>query len=130
MTNLVEQWARFWSEHDVDGLLSLFAEDAVYEDTALRHRTEGAAAIRDFVAGTFVTFPDFRMEIKNSLCNAQFGAGEWTMSGTFAGESFGDKPTGKRFRVSGCCFMVLHDGKIMSHCDYWDEKAFNEQVGP
>jgi ketosteroid isomerase-like protein len=50
------------------------------------------------------------------------------MSGTFLGESFGELPTGKSFRVQGCCFMKLLGGRIVEHRDYWNPAAFDRQV--
>ena len=55
-------------------------------------------------------------------------AGEWVMSGTFLGESFGVLPTGKAFRVQGCCFMRILDGRIVEHRDYWNPATFGRQV--
>jgi ketosteroid isomerase-like protein len=56
-------------------------------------------------------------------------AGEWLMSGTFLGESFGDAPTGKGFRVPGCCVMQIQNGRIRRHRDYWNLLTFNRQTG-
>jgi len=44
------------------------------------------------------------------------------------GESFGEPPTGKSFRVQGCCFMKLLYGRIVEHRDYWNPATFDRQV--
>ena len=126
--NLVMRWARAWSTQDVPLFLSLFADDARYCDVALDKVFDGREAIRAFFEGTFATFPDFKMEIGRSAVTADAAAGEWIMSGTFLGESFGDPPTGKSFRVQGCCFMKLLGGRIVEHRDYWNPAAFDRQV--
>lgn len=125
---LIAQWARAWCTQDTSLFLSLFAEDALYCDVALDKVFRGREAIKAFFEGTFVTFPDFKMEIEDCAVTGQAAAGEWVMSGTFLGESFGVPPTGKAFRVQGCCFMRIVDGQIVEHTDYWNPAAFDRQV--
>lgn len=126
--NLVMRWARAWSTQDVSLFLSLFADDAHYCDVALDKVFHGREAIKIFFEGTFATFPDFKMKIGRSAVTTEAAAGEWIMSGTFLGESFGEPPTGKSFRVHGCCFMKLRDGRIVEHKDYWNPATFDRQV--
>src|SRR5216683_1103501 len=75
--------------------------------------------------GHFPNFPDFKMEIMHSAVTGEAAAGEWVMSGTFLGESFGVPPTGKSFRVQGCCYMRLLNGRIIEHRDYWNPAMFD-----
>jgi steroid delta-isomerase-like uncharacterized protein len=89
----------------------------------------GRKAIGTFFEGTFVTFPDFKMEMVRSAVTPEAAAGEWGMSGTFLGPSFGKSSTGKSFRVLGCCFMQIDDGRIVQHKDYWNPATFDRQVG-
>jgi len=128
--NLVTQWAKAWSTQDSVLFLSLFAEDATYRDVALDKSFRGLDAIKTFFEGTFVTFPDFKMDVSFCAVTAETAAGEWVMSGTFLGESFGHAPTGKSFRVEGCCFMRLAEGRIIEHRDYWNPATFDAQVAP
>ena len=126
--HVVMRWARAWSTQDAPSFLSLFVENAHYCDVALDKTFRGREAIKAFFEGTFTTFPDFKMEIARSAVTTDAAAGEWIMSGTFLGESFGEPPTGKSFRVQGCCFMKLRDGLIVEHKDYWNPAAFDRQV--
>lgn len=127
--NVVTQWAKAWSTGDTGLFLSLFAEDASYHDVALDKVFRGREAIRAFFEGTFVTFPDFKMAVVRSAVTPEAAAAEWVMSGTFLGPSFGQAPTGKSFRVQGCCFMQTVDGQIVQHKDYWNPATFDRQVG-
>jgi len=126
--HVVMRWARAWSTQDTPSFLGLFVEDARYCDAALDKVFRGQEAIKAFFEGTFTTFPDFKMEIGRSAVTADAAAGEWIMSGTFLGESFGEPPTGKSFRVQGCCFMKLLDRRIVEHRDYWNPATFDRQV--
>ena len=127
-STLIARWARAWSTQDSSLFLSLFAEEALYCDIALDKAFRGREAIKAFFEGTFVTFPDFKMEIQHCAVTEHAEAGEWVMSGTFLGESFGVPPTGKSFRVQGCCFMRVVDGRIVEHKDYWNPATFDRQV--
>jgi len=126
--NLVTRWARAWSTQDTPLFLSIFAADALYCDVALDKAFRGREAITAFFQGTFRTFPDFKMEIMHGAVTGEAAAGEWVMSGTFLGESFGVPPTGKSFRVQGCCYMRLLNGRIIEHRDYWNPAMFDLQV--
>jgi steroid delta-isomerase-like uncharacterized protein len=126
--NVVMRWARAWSTQDAPSFLGLFALDAHYCDVALDKVLRGQADIKAFFEGTFTTFSDFKMEIGRSAVTTDAAAGEWIMSGTFLGASFGEPPTGKSFRVHGCCFMKLVDGLIVEHKDYWNPATFDRQV--
>ena len=126
--NVVMRWASAWSTQDAPSFLGLFAVAAHYCDVALDKVFRGQAAIKTFFEGTFTTFPDFKMEIARSAVTTDAAAGDWIMSGTFLGESFGEPPTGKSFRVQGCCFMKLVCGLIVEHRDYWNPATFDRQV--
>ena len=129
MAGMVREWGRRWTAHDVDGLLALFTQDGLYEDTALEHRSTGTEKLREFFEQTFVAFPDFVVEVHNAVGNADMAAGEWTMSGTHLGTFPGQPATGKPFRVSGSCVMKFENCLIRPHRDYWSLVAFNRQVG-
>ena len=126
---LIIQWARCWSSHDLNQMLDLCTDDIEYEDLALPHQIRGKQQLEAFFRSTLVTFPDFSMQVSNIVANDSYAAGEWLMSGSFLGESFGDAPTGKGFRVPGCCVMRIQNGRIRRHRDYWNLLTFNRQVG-
>jgi steroid delta-isomerase-like uncharacterized protein len=125
---VIMRWARAWSTQDTSLFLSIFAENAEYCDVALDKVFRGRVAIKAFFEGTFATFPDFRMEIEHCVVTGEAAAGEWVMSGAFLGASFGAPPTGKAFRVPGCCFMRIVDGQVVEHKDYWNPATFDRQV--
>ena len=129
--NVVRQWAKAWSAGDTALFLSLFAEDASYCDVALDKVFRGREAIRTFFEGTFVTFPDFKMEMVRSAVTPEAAAGEWVMSGTFLGPSFGQSPTGKSFRVRMMASFEFQPGtaKIICERPYYDRRAVVTALG-
>ena len=126
---LLWDWARYWTAHDVDGLISLFAEDGIYEDVAVEHSSRGPKQLRRFFESTLVLFPDLVVELHTAIANDKMGAGEWTMSGTHLGGSPAQPATGKPFKSLGSCVMTFVGGRITHHKDYWNLLSFNRQIG-
>ena len=108
--------ATAFDEHDLDGIMAHFADDAVFEgprgtepwgtrfdragQRSARHsppaspgsRTSGTRRIQHFVDG-------------------DRGASEWTLSGTTT--------DGQRIEVRGCDLWTLRDGKVVKKDSYW-----------
>ncbi|HEX9575915.1 MAG TPA: nuclear transport factor 2 family protein, partial [Myxococcales bacterium] len=49
----VEEHVRHENRHDLDGLLSTFGGNAVYEDGPWGERHDGLGAVREYYAGLF-----------------------------------------------------------------------------
>ena len=124
-TRIVKDYLAAWNAHDSEALLSLFANDCVYEDVALGRIEQGKERVRSLVQSVFADLEDFRMEAKSA-----FGATEWTMTGTFVHSSVpGLTATGRSFAVRGATILQLRDGKIHRNSDYLDLPAFLRQTG-
>lgn len=101
--------------HDLDGILSHFADDAVFESPRgaepWGQRFVGREAIRDAFAGRFSGIPDIRYQDDAHFVDGDRGASEWTLSGTTTG--------GARIEVRGCDLWTLRDGKVVRKDSYW-----------
>ena len=102
----VEAWLAAFNAADVDGLVSLYAEDAINHQVA-DEPVEGRDAIRSMFATGFaltemVCIPEQILE-----------AGEWAIL------EWRD-PKGLR----GCGFFQVHDGQIIFQRGYWDKLSF------
>jgi ketosteroid isomerase-like protein len=99
-----------WNSHDIDRLMSLFAEDCVFEASGgpdfCGRRFEGAAEVRAAFAGVFDTMPDAKWgEGRHHVISADYGVSEWRLTGTL--------PDGGRIDVLGCDFLTTRDNKIV-----------------
>jgi len=73
-------------------------------------------------------FPDVHITIDDIVAEGHKVAMHCTWTGTFTGEYFGMKPTGKPFKIQDVFFYRMKDGKI---ADAWqlEDGTFNKQVG-
>src|SRR5262252_1153528 len=112
-------WAAAWSLHDVEKLLSLYADECVYEDVTMGAISRGKAEVRAFADAVFAAFPDFKIELTSGFTADNWAGAEWTMSGTHRGDLPGLPATGKAFSIRGSTICELNAGKISRNSDYW-----------
>lgn len=130
LERVLDEWGRAWAAHDIDRLVSLFTDDAVYEDIALSAVSRGKAELRAFAEQTFAVIPDFRLDVVSRFACGGHGAIEWTMSGTQAFDIPGFPATGKSFSsLRAVTIVEFRDGKISRNSDYWDGAGAMRQTG-
>ena len=108
-----------WNSHDVDRLMSLFADDCVFEPPA---RSEYCGTRFSGRAGE-----EARSQACSSRCPANWGDGrhfviardygvsEWRLTGTLL--------DGTRVDVLGCDFVTVRDGKIVRKNSFRKQRA-------
>jgi len=101
--------------HDLDGIMSHFADDAVFESPRgpepWGQRYVGREAIRDAFAGRFSGIPDVRYQHDDHFVDGDRGASEWTLSGTTT--------AGQAIEIRGCDLWTIRDGKIVKKDSFW-----------
>jgi ketosteroid isomerase-like protein len=107
--------ATAFDEHDLDGIMAYFADDAVFEGPRGTEpwgtRFVGLAAIREGFAARFAGIPDIRYQGDQHFVDGDRGASEWTLSGTTT--------EGQRIEVRGCDLWTLRDGMVVKKDSYW-----------
>lgn len=127
--DFVREYAAAWSTQNVEGILSFFTEDCVYEDVALGAVNTGKQALEEFLRATFAAIPDFHIEPKATFAAGPRAASEWVMSGTQSGPFPGIPATNRKFSVRGASIMEIEGGGIRRNTDYWSLAALLQQVG-
>lgn len=125
----LENWATYWSAHDMERLVPLFTEGVVYEDVTMRAVNHGPTEFRAFAEGFFAGFPDVTFELLSRFATGSQGAAEWVMRGTHAGDLPGMPATGKQIEVRGASIFEFDGAKIRRCSDYWDMATFLKQLG-
>jgi ketosteroid isomerase-like protein len=101
--------------HDLEGILSYFAEEAVFESPIgpdpWGERYVGKEEIRRAFAGRFSGIPDVRYQGDDHFVDGDRGASEWTLSGTTV--------EGRRIEVRGCDLWTLRDGEVVKKDSFW-----------
>jgi ketosteroid isomerase-like protein len=107
--------ATAFDEHDLDGIMSHFAVDAVFDGPSGTEpwgtRFVGREAVRDAFAARFSGIPDIRYQDDDHFVDGDRGASEWTLSGTTT--------EGQRIEVRGCDLWTLRDGKVVKKDSFW-----------
>jgi ketosteroid isomerase-like protein len=105
-----------FNRHDLDAIMSHFAEDCVFESPRgpdrWGRRFVGRQAVRDGLAARFEGIPDVRYGDDQHFVCKDRGVSEWTISGTTR--------EGEPIEVRGCdLWGFAEDGKIVRKDSFW-----------
>lgn len=104
-----------FNQHDLDGIMASFAEDAVFDAPRGPHpwgtRFEGRRAVREGLAARFEGIPDVHYGDDEHFVCGDRGASGWTLTGTTT--------NGVRLQVRGCDLWTFSDGLITRKDSYW-----------
>lgn len=104
-----------FNRHDLDAIMTFFAEDAVMEmprgPEPWGMRYAGKAAVRDGLASRFTGIPDVRYsEARHWVCGDR-GVSEWLLTGTTT--------EGERIAVRGCDLWEFRGDLVIRKDSYW-----------
>lgn len=121
-----------FGKSDIDGLVDLFADDAVMTVPGAHY--EGKAGIRTYWQQLFRAFPDGTSEIARTAETEDMIFAEITARGTNTGEL--ELPdgttipaTGKPATVVGLLFARMRDGKLVEQNIVYDSLSMLSQLG-
>jgi ketosteroid isomerase-like protein len=104
-----------FNAHDLDRVMSFFAEDCVLEmprgPEPWGTRYVGFAAVREGLRSRFAGLPDVHYGDDSHFIAGNTGISQWTLRGT--------TPSNERLEVRGCDFFTFRDGKIVKKDSYW-----------
>lgn len=104
-----------FNRHDLDAIMSHFAEDAVFESPRGHdpwgNRFVGKAAVREGIAERFTDIPDVHYSEDRHWVSGDRGCSEWLLTGTTT--------AGERIAVRGCDLWEFRDGLIVRKDSYW-----------
>jgi ketosteroid isomerase-like protein len=111
----LEAIADAFNRHDTDGVMSFFADDAVFETPrgpeACGRRLVGTDQVREGVAARFAGIPDVHYGEATHFVSGDRGVSEWTLTGT--------TPDGERLELRGCDLWTFRGGKVIRKDSYW-----------
>lgn len=126
---ILHEWVAAYNNRDPFALIELYADDAEVDQVAfnaapLRGRQALLASFVDF----FRVFQDNYTHPENIFESGDWAIIEWSGGGTFTG-SLGDmQGTGKSFKLRGCGFFRVADGKIRFQRGYFDQQTWFSQI--
>lgn len=126
---LLKIWIDAFERKDLETVVDCYAEDAVNFQIATGQPAVGREQIEKDTAEFFRGFPTAWARVENLIGDGDWAAWEWVGGGTFAGEFYGNRPTGKSFEIRGCGFFNFRERKIVLQRGYWDKLSWFSQVG-
>jgi steroid delta-isomerase-like uncharacterized protein len=122
------EWIEAWDSHEVERILTFYADDAFYEDVPNVENgwaapMRGHEVIRESLVETFAEMPDLGFEFVSASAAGERMVVEWIMRGTQYRDVSG------RFSIRGVSIMKLEDNKIASVSDYYDAYLLISQLG-
>lgn len=99
----LEAFGDAWNRHDVDDIMTYFADDCVFI-TGWGARFEGPARVREGVTEFFRRFPDGTFSDARHFVRGDRGLSEWFFSAT--------GPEGEALQMAGCDVFTFRDGKV------------------
>jgi steroid delta-isomerase-like uncharacterized protein len=117
--DVLEQVFDAFNRHDLDAILSFFADDCVFESPrgpdAWGRRFAGKDEVRRGLAARFEGMPDVRYDDGDHFACGRRGVSEWTIRGTTA--------DGEKVEVRGCDVWTFDDdGRILRKDSYWKRR--------
>lgn len=112
---MLERVLDAFNAHDLDGIMSFFADDCVFEtprgDAPWGKRLVGKERVREGFAGRFAGIPDVHYGDACHWVVGDRGCSEWLLTGT--------STTGEKIAVRGCDLWTFRNGKIARKDSYW-----------
>jgi steroid delta-isomerase-like uncharacterized protein len=130
---VIDRYCTAWNCHDVDAILALHTDDAVFENHTSGGIARGKLQIRELIDGVFETFPDLHFATRRAYFGKSVAVLEWTATATHANpvargtQTF--PPTGKTLSWDGLDVLPLRDGLIARKDVYADSLSFLRQLG-
>lgn len=113
----LKQLCDAFNEHNLDKIMSHFADDCVLEmprgNQPWGSRSEGRENVRKALATRFEGLPDAHYGNEQHFVDnsANSGISKWTLTGT--------RRDGQRIEVWGCDFYTFQGGKVIRKDSYW-----------
>ncbi len=130
---LLDDWVAAYNAHDLDRLLSFFADDAIAVNEGLA-TVRGTAEIRAGYEGSMQGFPDNRTVIVDAIADEDrvFAVCEWSATLTGQLQRPGQEPvapTGRSAKGLGGWRWRIRDGKIAEMLQVVNYLDIHRQLG-
>jgi len=113
---VVRRVLELWASRDADAMVSLFAEDGVYDNVPAAQPLRGREAVREWLQGVFE-----QLWVEVDLLHIA-RSGEWVLSERVDTHVHGDR----RLPLPVMNASRVVDGKVVIWRDYYDQKTVVE----
>lgn len=126
----LHRYAEAKNRHDVDAIVSAYAADGWYRDSAVRQPVSGSTELKAFYEAVFRSIPDYHGQFDGAAF-AEDTAVVWgRMTGTVGDDLLGLPTTaGNRIDVPVTFVCTFRDGQLVSDVGYFDTDLLRLQAG-
>jgi ketosteroid isomerase-like protein len=82
LQSLIARYDEAWNNHDLEAIDAAHAPDVVFHNHTAGERVEGAAAVKEHIAGIFANWPDLCFRARRLYVAEDFAVSEWTATAT------------------------------------------------
>jgi len=129
MRNTLSTFICAWNEHDLDRLVTLYADDYEGTDVGLAQTYHGLAGIRQMAQHYYGAFPDLSFTSTETIIEGDRAALSWISSGTHRGKIMNIPATGRSIKVSGITTVSLKNGLVVRSSVLWDVAGLLRDIG-
>ncbi len=116
------------SDHDIDRMLAMMAEDIVDHEMA-SEVPPGRAGVQQWFGTLFAGFPDMKATVEDIICEGDRCACRVRMQGSHQGEFMGIPATRKPVDIEVFDILRLEDGMVAEHWGLSDDARMMRQIG-
>ena len=126
---IVELVTKLWNTGKAEVAEQLYGKSSQRFDPNQTEPLQGSQGILSYVMQVRAGFPDFELQVKQTVTQGNQLVAEWVCTGTQKGEFQGIAPTGRRVQVSGIAINRIENGQIAEERIYFDRLGLLEQLG-
>lgn len=127
---VVEEHVRLENEHDLDGIMATFGEEAWYDDEPWDEHHEGRDGVRAYYEALLRALPDLSIDIHQRHVTSTHVVLEVTISGTHTGMWRGLPGTGRHVEFPLCAVYAFDEqNKLAGERIYYDRASVLRQLG-
>jgi steroid delta-isomerase-like uncharacterized protein len=126
---VIDSLVELWNTGNPELAKQLYQAGAERLDPNQPQPSRGPEEIARYVAEVRAGFPDFELQINDTVAQNNRLALHWTCTGTHRGEFQGIAPTGRRINISGLSMERIENGKLAEDRVYFDRLTLFEQLG-
>lgn len=117
---LVKDLVIAWNSHNLDRLITFYADEYTGDDVALASPRTGPEGVRQTMSHYLTAFPDLHFTLDELITHDNRAALAWTAQGTHQGKVLNIPATGRPITARGATFLIFADCKIVKASHIWD----------
>ena len=126
----VEKHVKHENQHDLDGIMETFGDDAWYDVEPLDEHYHDREGVQSYYEELLQALPDLHIDVRRRHVTNEHVILEVTMSGTHEGMWRGLPGTGRKIEFAVCSvFAFDEEDKIAGERIYYDRATVLRQLG-